>query len=165
MEKLKNHTLILALMGITLVLSACNEQPREDTVEDAEEVENVQEDVDDSEESDQTVESEASQYLSGETFNKYTGDGAERLFFVDDHTLIISVEDSLPPYLSSLDDVEDYEASETIEFKNIELMDIETVDSDSKEFLVIYDGEELLKLMINEDDLLETEDGTTYMQN
>lgn len=148
-------------MGTTLVLSACNEQPAEDT----EEVENVQEDVDDSEENDQTVESEASQYLSGETFNKYTGDGAERLLFVDDHTLIISVEDSLPPYISNLDDVEDYEGSETIEFENIELMDIETVDGDSKEFLVIHDGEELLKLMINEDDLLETNDGTTYMKN
>lgn len=45
MKKLRNYTFILALMGITLVLSACNEQPTEDTVEDMEEVEDVQEDV------------------------------------------------------------------------------------------------------------------------
>lgn len=164
MNKKRSLFLISSLL-IVLLLLACNEKPAEDTVEDTEEVENVQEDVDDSEENDQTVESEASQYLSGETFNKYTGDGAERLLFVDDHTLIISVEDNLPPYISNLEDIEDFEESETIEFENIELMDIETGDSDSKEFLVIYDGEELLKLMINEDNLLETNDGTTYMKN
>lgn len=78
MNKKRSLFLISSLL-IVLLLLACNEKPAEDTVEDTEEVENVQEDVDDSEENDQTVESEASQYLSGETFNKYTGDGAERL--------------------------------------------------------------------------------------
>ena len=151
LKKLKNYTLILALMGTTLVLSACNEQPSENNVEKTDEVEDVQENVN---------ESEASQYLSGKSFDKHIGDGADRLVFVDDHTLIISVEDTLPPYISNLDDIEDFEEGEIIEFENIELM-----DSDSEEYLVIYDGEELLKLMINEDDLLEAEDGTTYMQN
>lgn len=44
MKKSKNYVLVLALMGMTLVLSACGEQAAEDTVEDTEEVENLEED-------------------------------------------------------------------------------------------------------------------------
>lgn len=103
---------------------------------------------------------EASKYLSGQTFTKHTGNGAERLVFVEDHTLIISLEDTLPPYIVDLDDFKDYQGNETIEFKNIELKDIYP-----NEFLVRHEGKELLKLIINDENLLETEDGTTYMKN
>lgn len=44
MKKSKNYVLVLALMGMTLVLSACGEKAAEDTVEDTEEVENLEED-------------------------------------------------------------------------------------------------------------------------
>lgn len=103
---------------------------------------------------------EASNYLNGQTFTKHTGEGAERLVFVENHTLIISLEDTLPPYIADLEDFKDYQGNETIEFKNIELKDIYP-----SEFLVMYEGKELLKLTINKDNLLETEDGTTYMKN
>lgn len=103
---------------------------------------------------------EANKYLNGQTFTKHTGDGAERLVFVEDHTLIISIEDMLPPYIADLEDFKDDKGNETVEFKNIELKDIYP-----SEFIVLYEGKELLKLKINEDNLLEAEDGTTYMKN
>lgn len=102
----------------------------------------------------------ASDYLSGQTFTKYAGDGAERLLFVEDDKLIVSIEGTLPPFIADLDGFADYGGNETIEFENIEL-----TDGESGEFLVIYEGKELLKLVINEDYLLETEDGTTYMRD
>ncbi len=104
--------------------------------------------------------SEASRQLSGQTFTKHTGEGADRLLFIRDHRLIISVEDTLPPYIANLADSKEYKENETIEFENIELK-----DSDSGEFIVMHDDRELLRLTINEDDLLEVEDGTTYMKD
>lgn len=103
---------------------------------------------------------EAEGYLSGQTFTKHSGEGADKLSFVGNDRLILSIGDTLPPYIANLKDYEEYEGSRTIELENIELADTDTGD-----FLVIYEGEELLKLRINEDNLLETEDGTTYMKN
>lgn len=103
---------------------------------------------------------EAVGYLSGQTFTKHSGEGADQLSFLSSNRLIISIDDILPPYIVNLDDFEDYKDSQTIEFENIEL-----TDSESGEFIVMYGGQELLKLRINEDNLLETEDGTTYMKN
>lgn len=99
-------------------------------------------------------------YLSAQRFTKHTGDGAERLLFLDDHTLILAVEDTLPPYVEDLEDFKESKGYETIEFKNIEFKDV-----GFGEFLIIYEGKELLRLRINEENLLETEDETTYMKD
>ena len=50
--------------------------------------------------------------------------------------------------------------NERIDFGNIEL-----IDGEAGEYLVIYKGKQLLKLIVNEGDLLEAEDGTTYMRD
>lgn len=50
----------------------------------------------------------------------------------------------------------DYDGNETIEFENIKLL-----AGEANEYLVIYEEKELLKLTINEEYLLEAEDGTT----
>lgn len=103
---------------------------------------------------------EAQGYLSGQTFTKHIGEGADKLSFVDNDRLIISIDDTFPPYISNLKDYEEYEGRQTIELENIEL-----TDTDSGDFLVMHEGKELLKLRINNENLLEAEDGTTYMKN
>ncbi len=103
--------------------------------------------------------SEAALQLNNQTFVKHIGEGAEKLSFTGNRKLIISFDDSLPPYIADLEDLKDYEGNEPVTLENIVLK-----DGESGDFIVTQDGEELFRLFFNEDELLETEDGTTYMQ-
>lgn len=103
--------------------------------------------------------SEAALKLSNQTFVKHIGEGAEKLSFTGNRKLILSFDDTLPPYIADLEDLKDYEGNESVTLENILLK-----DGESGDFIVMQDGEELFRLFFNEDELLETEDGTTYMQ-
>jgi len=101
--------------------------------------------------------SEASEVLGDRVFNKHSGDGAEGLAFLDGG-LIVNEGGTLPPELE-MQDLQEQEESETIHYDSVDLFD------DNGEFVVKYEGEELYRFRINDDGLLEEENGTTYLTN
>lgn len=100
--------------------------------------------------------SEASEVLEDRIFKKHIGDGANSLAFLDGD-LLVSEGELLPP---EIEEPKDYEEPEQLHYENVEL-----IDGADGEFTVEYEGEELYRFHINEEDLLEEEDGTTYVSN
>lgn len=100
--------------------------------------------------------SEASEVLEDRIFNKHIGDGPNGLAFLEGG-LLVSEGELLPP---EIEDPKDYEEPEQLHYENVEL-----IDGADGEFTVEYEGEELYRFHINEEDLLEEEDGTTYVSN
>jgi len=98
--------------------------------------------------------SEAGEVLEDQIFTKHIGDGVDGLAFIDGG-LLAREEGILPP---EIDDPQDYEEGETVHYENVDL-----VDGDTGDFVVEYDGEELYRFHINDEGLLEEEDGTTYI--
>lgn len=103
-----------------------------------------------------TPESNASEVLEGEIFQKHTGDGPDELAFVDGG-LLVQDAGTLTPVIE--DPAEHEEATSTL----YEAVDL--VDGENEEFIVEYEGEELFRFHINEDELLEAEDGTVYISD
>jgi len=98
--------------------------------------------------------SEASEVLEDQIFNKHIGDGADGLAFIDGD-LLVREEGTITP---EIDDPQEHEEGETIHYEDVDL-----VDGDTGDFIVEYDDEELYRFHVNDDGLLEEEDGTTYI--
>lgn len=94
--------------------------------------------------------------IRGRNLSKTHGDGPDELAFVDGG-LLVQDAGTLTPVIE--DPAEHEEATST----HYEAVDL--VDGENEEFIVEYEGEELFRFHINEDELLEAEDGTVYISD
>lgn len=146
-KSLSLKTLMVSALLMIPFLAACTNQSSPD------------EDVEVNEVTLQDSDNNAEDYLNESILNKHSGDGPDQLTFSNDE-LLVSTTGNIPPFLPSVENSEDLQEADAYIYEEVSL-----VDGDKNEFIVYYDEEELFKFQLNEDNMLENQDGTVYSVN